>query len=229
MTQPPAVTTINVALVEDDAATRERFASAILGDPVLKLQHCSSYARDMLEWLHSNNADVLLTDLGLPDLPGVDIIRYCRQHHPATDIMVISMFEDEAHVMQSIEAGATGYLLKDSLSNEIASHIKQLHAGGAPMTPTIARLVLRRMHAAPIPSPAVSAGEHGLTERELQVLNHIARGFKYAEIAQIHGVSTHTVNSHIKNIYSKLSVQSRGEAVFEAARLGLIDSLRTAG
>ncbi|MFZ6758474.1 response regulator [Undibacterium sp. Ji50W] len=212
---------IGVVLVEDDLATAQRFSASIARSDHMQLLFVASTGRDMLNWLMNNRADVLLSDLGLPDISGIDVIRYCASHHPETDIMVISMFEDEQHVMASIEAGASGYLLKDALDDDIEKQILMLRAGGAPMTPLIARLVLRKFRK----EQTVVADEPpggALTPREMEVLNYISRGFKYAEVARLHEVSIHTVHAHIKNIYVKLAVHSKSEAVYEASRLGLL-------
>jgi DNA-binding NarL/FixJ family response regulator len=215
---------IRVAVLEDDPATRARFAAAIAQDGGLRLSAEFALGAEALAWLERHEPDVLLADLGLPDLPGLAVIAYCARRHPTADIMVISMHEDEQHVVRSLEAGASGYLLKDSLEGEITARIRELRAGGAPMSPVIARLVLKRLR------PAPSAGTGGEadgswvlpTPRELLVLTRIAQGFSYAEIAEIEGISRHTVHAHVKNVYAKLSVHSRTEAVFEASRLGLI-------
>ncbi|MGC3984758.1 MAG: response regulator transcription factor [Pseudorhodoferax sp.] len=217
---PPA--SITVVIVEDDPAAMQRFTSAIDAAPDMRVLRSFTNARDALAWLEHHGTDVLLADLGLPDLPGLLVIANCAQRHPMTDIMVITMYEDEAHVIRSLEAGASGYLLKDCVRDEIPERIRELRAGGAPMTPVIARQVLRRFRVAPasgqaVPVPAL------LTQREMTVLNHVARGFSYGEIARLEGVATTTVASHIRHIYEKLAVHSRSEAVFEAQQMGLLD------
>jgi len=218
---------LTVALVDDDAAMRERVQQALADSDEVELVGAFADARSALAFLEQRAPDVMLVDLGLPDLPGLAVITYCAQRHPGTDIMVLTVFEDAAHVLQSIKAGASGYLLKDSLNDEIVRHILQLRDGGAPMTPSIARQLLAHVRppstaeAAPCPSFV----EFKLTPAEKTVLNLIARGFKYAEIGKLNGVSVHTVHSHIKNIYAKLSVNSRSEAVFEASRLGLLEGV----
>jgi DNA-binding NarL/FixJ family response regulator len=220
---------LTVALVDDDAAMRERVAQAVAGSNEVELIGAFADARSALAFLAQRAPDVMLVDLGLPDLPGLAVITYCAQRHPGTDIMVLTVFEDAAHVLQSIKAGASGYLLKDSLNDEIVRHIRQLRDGGAPMTPSIARQLLAHvrppLEAEGAPGHAPSFLEFSLTPTEKTVLNLIARGFKYAEIGKLNGVSVHTVHSHIKNIYAKLSVNSRSEAVFEASRLGLLEGV----
>lgn len=222
MTGPSAATT-SVVIVEDDPASLQRFVQAVHAAPDMHVLQTFVNGRDALAWLEHHAPDVLLTDLGLPDLPGLAVIAYCAQRHVRCEIMVITMYEDEAHVLRSLEAGAGGYLLKDSASDEIPARIRELRAGGAPMTPVIARQVLRRFRLTPTagqsePAPTL------LTPREMAVLNHVARGFSHAEIAKLEGVAVSTIATHIRHIYEKLAVHSRSEAVFEAQQMGLIDT-----
>ncbi len=228
MTDAVSPAPIRVAILEDDGPTRNRFCAAVSGAEGMVLAADFEHGKDALAWLERNDVDVLLTDLGLPDVPGLAVIAYCARRHPKADIMVISMYEDENHVVRSLEAGASGYLLKDSLEDEITGRIRELRAGGAPMSPVIARLVLRRLRPRESQPPASASQPDGSwvqpTERELLILTRIAQGFSYAEIASLEGISRHTVHAHVKNIYSKLSVHSRTEAVFEASRLGLIEA-----
>ena len=137
--------------------------------------------------------------------------------------MVISVFGDEEHVLASIEAGATGYILKDSLPEEFVSLIAQLRAGGSPISPVIARQLLKRFQRKEqVAGPAPDPHEAGLTARESEVLALIAKGFSFGEIARLLEVSPHTINAHVKKIYQKLAVHSRGEAVYEAGKMGLL-------
>ncbi|MDQ7954772.1 MAG: response regulator transcription factor [Pseudomonadota bacterium] len=213
---------VRVVILEDDAETRTRLRVAVERDPTMQLVAEFSLAGDALGWLEKNDLDVLITDLGLPDLPGLAVIAYCANRHVRAEILVISMYEDEQHVIRSLEAGASGYLLKDSLNEEIAGRIREMRAGGAPMSPVIARLVLKRLRPVVQAAEEVDSSWVRPTARELLVLTRIAQGFSYAEIAKLEKISPHTVHAHIRNIYSKLAVHSRTEAVFEASRLGLI-------
>jgi DNA-binding NarL/FixJ family response regulator len=216
---------ISVAIVEDDEACRMRFETAVRKASDLHLSASFSDGRSALDWLDRNTPDVLLSDLGLPDLPGLAVITYYAQRHPSTAIMVITMYEDEQHVIRSLEAGASGYLLKDSVHGEICERIRELHEGGSPITPVIARLVLKRFHSPngttrPLPDNELVK----LTPKEMVVLNRIAQGFSYVEIGKLENISVNTVHTHIKRIYGKLSVRSRTEAVFEAQQMGLLDT-----
>jgi len=216
---------ISVAIVEDDPVCRARFADALSLAGRCRLSGVFDNGSSALAWLEQNEPDVLLTDLGLPDIPGLAVITYCAQRYPRCGIMVITMYEDEEHVVRSLEAGASGYLLKDSLRDEILQHVMELMAGGAPMTPAIARYLLKRFRPdAEVPARITPAPAAQLTQRELEMLGLLAKGFSYGEVARLSGISVHTVHAHIKHIYAKLQVNSRSEAVFEAMQLGLLDA-----
>ncbi|MES2974052.1 MAG: response regulator transcription factor [Pseudomonadota bacterium] len=221
-----------VMIVEDDPQMREFFAASVSRSAELTLVAEFGTLAEARAWLDdpSHGVDVLLTDLGLPDGSGLDVIRHAMRRHPACEALVISMFGDEDNVLSSIEAGALGYIHKDSAPEDIAHTILEMKAGASPISPMIARRVLSKYRAAAAldraaaPRPHLPSPEDAglLSGREQQVLELIARGFSYAEIARLQGVSVHTVQTHIKNLYSKLAVHSKNEAVFEATRLGLL-------
>lgn len=225
---------IHVALVEDDPGVRARLARVINADDSLKFVYAASSVTDILAWLADNAVDILLVDLGLPDGSGLEVIRRCRRTQPACAVLVVTVFGDERNMLQAFEAGAGGYILKDGTEADLASHVTQLHAGGAPMSPLIARQLLVRWqaNAAEARSEAAAAaqaaaagnadGRESLSPREAQVLDMVARGFTYAEVAQRMGLSLSTVRTHVRNIYGKLDVHNKTEAVFEARHLGLL-------
>ena len=219
---PP--TPVTVALVEDDPGTRSRFEAVIHAAPHLELAHSAARARDILAWLADHPVDVLLVDLGLPDGSGIDVIRECTRLQPACEVMVITMFGDEAHMMKAFGAGAKGYLLKDGTGEDLAAHIMNLRNGGSPMSPIIARKLLRNLGPEPAQPVRDTATGQPLSPKETEVLALVARGFSYGETAELLGVSVHTVHSHVRNIYGKLSVRSKTEAVYEARQLGLLRS-----
>ncbi len=223
MSQLAALHPIRVMIVEDDAVTRRALSLAIESSPELKLVAALESVKPSLEWLATGEVDVLLTDLGLPDGSGIEIIRACVRHLPKCDIMVITMSSDEDNVLACIEAGATGYVLKDAGRLDVVRSVLELRAGGSPISPIIARKVLARMRDAKKPDGA-NEGIHAvsLTKREAAILDLIARGDSYGDVAKMLSLSVGTVQTHIKNIYDKLSVHSRGEAVFEAHRRGLL-------
>lgn len=216
-----AATTVMV--VEDDPAFLNRFCRIVAQSPELSLLAAVGDLASARRAIERQAPDVLLTDLGLPDGSGIELIRETAARHPATDIMVISIFGDEEHVLASIEAGATGYILKDSLPEEFVSLIAQLRAGGSPISPVIARKLLKRFQPRKEAiEPARDPQAPGLTPRESEVLALIAKGFSFGEIARLLEVSPHTVTAHVKKIYQKLAVHSRGEAVYEAGKMGLL-------
>jgi DNA-binding NarL/FixJ family response regulator len=221
MRDTPATT---VALVEDDRATRERLAFSVRAQSSLELVAEYKNGTEALAGLAARAPDVLLVDLGLPDMSGLDLIRFAAERYPDCDILVISIFGDEANVLAALEAGARGYLLKGSLQHDIAFDIRDLRNGGSPLSPVIARQMLKRLRISRREAPARKSGEEEttLTAREGEILNAISRGFSYAETAQMLGLSIGTVHSFLKRIYRKLAVHSKTEAVFEANRLGLI-------
>jgi DNA-binding NarL/FixJ family response regulator len=220
MTQ--AATPVSVLLVEDDARFRDAFTRAIEQAPTLRLAGAAANASQGLALLRTARPDVLLIDLDLPDFPGVELIRHAAKHLPDCDVMVITVFGDERHVIESLEAGATGYLLKDSLPADFVEQIHVLRAGGSPISPTIARQLLTRFQSSARPEPPAPEGETRLSEREASVLNLVSKGYTHAEIATLLGVSPHTVLTYVKRIYQKLQVSSKAEALHEARTRGLM-------
>jgi DNA-binding NarL/FixJ family response regulator len=218
MNQLPVTDTANrirIVLVEDDARFRAAFAAAIDASSDLLLQAQAASLREGMALLAGPPADVLLVDLGLPDGSGVDLIKATRSAWPVCDIMVSSVFGDEAHVLRSIEAGAVGYLLKDSEPVSIVDQIRSLRAGGSPISPLIARQVLSRLR------PAAGPVDSILSARESEVLVYITKGFSYDDIVRLLQVSRPTVLTYVRRIYAKLQVNSKTEAVYEARKLGL--------
>jgi DNA-binding NarL/FixJ family response regulator len=222
-----------VLIVEDDADTRDFFLASMLGNSQLSVVASVGTVGAALAQLElpGQQFDVVLTDLGLPDGSGLDVIRSARRLHPACDVMVISMFGDEENVLASIEAGALGYIHKDASPADITVSILQMRAGASPISPMIARRVLARYVRLAEHAQTQHQGEVGvvpdadapaLSPRERQALELISRGFSYLDIARLEQISVHTVQSHIKNLYRKLAVSSKSEAVYEATRMGLL-------
>jgi DNA-binding NarL/FixJ family response regulator len=234
---------ILIIIVEDEPEFRRRFAQIIDNEPTMRLAGVAANKREAQALIDREEFDVMLIDLGLPDGSGIDLIRNVSQRKPDADIMVVTVFGDEQHVVASIEAGATGYILKDSTPADVISCIRLLRAGGSPVSPVVARSVLRairsRMGGA-TPGAAGAAGAPGtagpqgsptripsaennpLSARETEILQLLAKGMSFNEIGEILGISPHTVTAHIKKIYRKLAVHSRGEAVYEASQMGLL-------
>jgi DNA-binding NarL/FixJ family response regulator len=214
-----AASPIKVFLVEDDPEFARRLAGAIESQPDLELLGVATTASDALEALERVAADVYLVDLGLPDADGTVVIAAAHHRRPEADVVVVTVFGDDPHVVRSIETGATGYLLKDVAPEELVASLRELRRGGSPISPLIARRLLQRLRARPASDPEPP---RPLSPRETEVLQLVAKGFSFGEVARLLGTSEQTIPSHVKNIYRKLAVHSRSEAVYEASRLGII-------
>lgn len=208
-----------ILVVEDDPALRDRFVTIVTSCPDFELVAAVGTCAEARQAL-KRRVDVLLCDLGLPDGDGADLVREARRISPKLDAMVVTVFGDDAHVMRSLEAGATGYLLKDSLPEDFIATIVLLRDGGSPIHPTVARRLLHRFSS--VSRARVEGARVALSDREREVLGLVSKGYRVPEIAGLLAISHHTVSSHIKNIYTKLEVSSRGEAVYEASRRRLI-------
>jgi DNA-binding NarL/FixJ family response regulator len=211
-----------IMIVEDDATFLNRFCKIVTEEARFELFAAVRDGASARDSLARGAPDVLLIDLGLPDISGIEIIRETALRYPDTDILVVTVFGDEEHVLASIEAGATGYLLKDSLPDEFVEVINELRAGGSPISPVIARQLLKRLRPAEVGPAREVPDNHKLSPRETEILSLIAKGFSFAEIARLLEISPHTVTTYVKKIYQKLAVHSRGEAVYEASKMGLI-------
>ena len=221
--------TFSVLIVEDQARFRDAFVhslSSVSDIELLGIAPDLPQGRRMFDQLLP---DVLLVDLDLSGGSGIELIRHAAQTRPQCEVMVISVFGDEQHVLTSIEAGATGYLLKDSLALDLPGQLRSLRAGGSPISPVIARRLLLRLapaasHLSTVPPDSTPAPLDeevvALSEQESRVLHLAAKGFTFDEIANFMQVSPHTVMTYVKRVYRKLHVRSKVEAIYEARRLG---------
>ena len=222
--------TVSVLVVEDEPGFLQRFCDAIAAEPVLRLCGAGTTVVGACALLDTLSPDVVLVDLGLPDGNGVDVIRHAMAGGAKRDVLVVTMFGDDGNVIESIRAGATGYLLKDAMPKDIAGSILQVHAGRlahqpgdrAPRAAELPRRQERRPSSATVPSTEVSARPSVLSERETQILRLVAKGLNFKEVGGILAISPNTVITHVKRIYQKLAVHSRGEAVYEANQMGLL-------
>lgn len=221
---------IAVAVLEDETHVRKMFESAITADPGLQLAFSAQTVAQAKAMAQTHAAQVYLVDLGLPDADGREFIRWVTENQPGASAMVVTVFGDDEHIVSSFAAGAVGYLLKDASADEIALHIAEVVSGGSPISPSVARRMLQHFRApqampasnagAPTPEPAPSG--QALSAREHEVLCLIEKGLTYEEIAQLLGITWHTVTGYLRRVYRKLEVKSRGEAVFEARQRGLL-------
>lgn len=227
MQQLPQGSPIGVALVEDDVDFQNALTEAIEAAPDMVLLNVAGTRELGLQMLRDVQVDVLLVDLGLPDGSGIDVIRAAHEQRPGCNIMVSTTFGDEMHVIQSLEAGAAGYLLKDSTPERMVQEIRSLHGGGSPISPLIARQILMRFRrdgaSAVAPEQAAGKSRTALSAREMEVLGFITKGFTADEIAALMTVSRHTVLTFIRRIYAKLEVNSKIEAIHEARNQGLLE------
>lgn len=222
---------LRVLIVDDDPSVLQPFAAAVEAADDMQVVGQAATLAAGLHLLRNIRPDVLLVDLGLPDGDGTALIAEAARALPDCEAMVVTVFGDEAHVLAAIEAGATGYLLKDAAPAEIVEQLRVLKAGGSPISAVIARQMLRRSAAwaqsqrsgAKADAEPGDPGEAALSPREREVLQFCAKGYSYEEVAALMAVSRHTVTTFVKRIYRKLQVHSRTEAVYEGRKRGWVD------
>jgi len=212
------VADIHVALIEDEPRTREALRTLIGRTPGFSVVGAYPSMEAALDGFETAHADVILVDIGLPGMSGIQGVPRLRAEHPRIQVLMLTVFADNDHVFEAICAGATGYLLKDTPHDKLIGAIRELHAGGAPMSGDIARKVVAMFQRfAPARRDAAA-----LSERELEVLRLLADGHMYKTAADALGISQDTVRFHVRNIYEKLHVHSKSEAVLKAFRSGLL-------
>jgi len=214
MSQAP----ITVAIVEDQPALREGLALLIGGTRGFACTGSYGTMEDGLRGLEHAAPDVLLCDIGLPGMSGIEGVRRATARDPKLHILMLTVYADNEHVFEAICAGAHGYLLKDTPPERLVEAIRELAAGGAPMSPEIARKVVSMFQRVAPPR----ASEHRLTEREMEVLQALADGHSYKTAARALSLSIDTIRFHVRGIYAKLHVHSKSEAVLLALRKGLV-------
>ena len=215
-------------LIEDDTTVRDFVLRTLEARPEWKLvgysgslTHAQAHAADAA-------ANVYLVDLGLPDGRGEDILKSLSKSNPGSELLVFTVFGDETRLIDAIEAGATGYVLKGCTPEELISAIEQIQEGGAPISSLLARLLLKRLRSVQDSLPPVQSSDLAtdagviLSERETDVLKLVAQGYVNKEIARKLDISGHTVGSHIKNLYRKLAVHTRVQVVRIAQERGLV-------
>ena len=208
-----------IAIVEDDPVVREHFIEIASDEDGLDLAGVASNLAKAREIL-AQKPDLLLLDIGLPDGSGLDFIPEVRELSD-TKILIVTSFGDRETVVTAIRSGADGYLLKDSSVSQILDGIEATLNGGAPVSAAAAVYLLDRLRKEKVPSvEQVESEDAGLTPREVELLELFAKGESYKEAARSLGISPLTVGNHVKSIYRKLAVHSRGEAVYEAMKTG---------
>ena len=208
-------------LIEDHADSRRVLARVLNRTSTLVCPCTFASCEEALAALRSTPApDVVLLDIGLPGMNGIEGIPHLKALAPGTHIIILTVFDDQDKVFRAICAGASGYLLKNADEEAIASAVREVMEGGAPVNPRIARLVLNMFATRAAPSKK----EYGLTSREQEVLELIVHGLLKKEIADRLNLSYHTVDNHLRNIYSKLQVHTRSSAVAKAVSEHLLST-----
>jgi len=213
MTEP-----IRVLLVEDQRRTREGLVALINGSPGMQVIGQYGSGEEALLRAASDQPDVILTDLGLPGMSGIELVGRLHELLPRTPILVLTVHGEDRHVFDALCTGACGYLLKDVEPARLLTSIREMHAGGAPMSPEVARRVVLMFQKFAAPK----ADQHNLSAREMDVLQLLAEGHSYKICADRLSVSLDTIRFHVRNIYERLHVHSRSEAVVKAMKSGWI-------
>jgi DNA-binding NarL/FixJ family response regulator len=236
---------IRVLVVEDQPKILKNQLKLLAAYPEIDIVGTAVSGEAALEEVELCKPEVLLLDLGLPQMSGIDVTRHVKAKHPQIEILIFTIFDEEDKVLEAIKAGASGYLLKGAEADKIVESIKEVKSGGSVIQPSLARSLLRHFRApmegsAPPPKEGAAAGdvpkgeagagepgrqvEHrrALTERELEILQIIAKGLSNNEAAKVLSLSKATIRTHLEHIYQKLDVTNRVEAVTEGIRQGII-------
>jgi len=208
---------LSVVVYEDNDLLRESIVSMISLNKQFQIGGAFSNVLKVEEQIKSIEPDIILMDIDMPGSTGIDAVAKIRKAGWQTPIMMLTVFDDNQHVFDAICAGASGYLLKKHLSAKLYDSIEELRTGGAPMSPSIARMVVSSMH-----KKTTQLNPYGLTARETDVLTSLSKGNSYKLIASEFNISIDTVRTHIKNVYEKLQVHSQAEAVAKAINEKLI-------
>ncbi|HTG00754.1 MAG TPA: response regulator transcription factor [Nitrospirota bacterium] len=208
---------MRLVIIEDDPLLLENLTLLLRGEEGITVAGSYRSAEDALHSLKDVAPDVMLTDLGLPGMSGVDLIKKAKQEMPSIEIMAHTVFEDRDKVFAAIKAGASGYILKGSTPREIIESIHSLYKGGAPMSPKIARKLIYEFQGA-----TGTGAQFLLTQRETEIVKLVEDGLTYKEIGEALKISTHTVHTHIKNMYEKLQAKDRNDAIIKARKKGII-------
>jgi two-component system NarL family response regulator len=207
---------MRLVIIEDDPLLLENLTLLLRGEEGITVSGSYRSAEDAMKALKNASPEVMLTDLGLPGMSGVELIKKAKEDMPSLEIMAHTVFEDRERVFSAIKAGASGYILKGSTPREIIESIHSLYKGGAPMSPKIARKIIHEFQ------DDVTGEQFLLTQRETEVVKRVEEGLTYKEIGERLSISTHTVHTHIKNIYEKLQAKDRNDAINKARKKGII-------
>jgi len=210
--------TIRVAIVEDRREIRDGLATIISGTPGFRCTGAYRSMEEALDSIDGNLPDVVLNDIGLPGMSGIDGIRILKQRHPALLVLMLTIYDDDDRIFEALCAGASGYLLKKTPPARLLELLREAVAGGAPMSPEVARRVVALFRTFRPPDNTTC----GLTPHEIRLLRLFVEGHNYKTAAAELGVTVHTISFHLRSIYEKLQVHSKSEAVVKALRNRLV-------
>jgi len=205
---------IPIAIVEDNKELRRSLEQLFNKTGIFKCVVSLGNLQNVVSEFHKSLPDIVLMDIGLPDISGIEGVRTVKNNFPDIQVLMFTVFEDDEKIFEAIRAGASGYLLKKTPAEDIIDAVKQLHEGGAPMSPVIARKVLGSFHAA----SGNALDPYDLTTREKDVLFSLSDGLSYKKIADKYFISISTIRTHIVSIYQKLHVHSRAQAVAKVTK-----------
>ncbi len=219
---------IRVVVCEDQPQILKNQMKILQDSPEVEVIGTALSGEAALELLETRQPDVLLQDLGLPRMSGIEVTREVKRKWPGVEVLIFTIFDEEEKVIDAVKAGASGYLLKGASSERLLEAIREVKAGGSIIQPSLARRLLRHFNVAETdakPPPALREEPplRPLTEREIEILRLIAKGLSNKEAAGVLGLSRATVRTHLEHIYEKLEVTNRVEAVTEGLRKGLIE------
>ncbi len=203
---------IHIAIVEDEHEIRQTLSLILDGSKGFTCRYAFPDAESALASIGNLPVDVVLMDIDLPGISGIDATRKLKKENPKVDFIMLTVKSDDDSIFESLCAGASGYLLKDTDPTDLLQHIREVHEGGSPMSGPIARRIINSFRVI----------ENPLSDRETEVVKMLAKGLNYKEIAEALYVSPNTIKSHIKNVYSKLHVSNRAEAIYKAIKQRLI-------
>lgn len=214
---------VRVLICDDQTVVREGLAAILSTDDEIEVIGLARNGEEALALAAADPPDVVLMDLNMPVLNGVQATRRLHLGHPAVRVLVLTTYADDAWVMDAIRAGAAGYLLKDTRRDDLVAAVKGTAAGKSFLDPAVAGTLMRQVVAEPAPRPVAEAPAEALTERELDVLRLLAQGYSNPEIAQRVHLASGTVRNYVSTILQKLGVEDRTQAAVVALQRGLID------
>lgn len=207
---------IKIGIIEDNAYMREGWETFLNHEDDLDVIGSYNSCEEAFESSAINRVDLMIMDIGLPGMSGIEGVKYMREHHSDVPIIMATIHDDDDHIFDALKAGAVGYLMKKVTPDELVQAVRDAHQGGAPITPNIARKVISTFQQA-------ADLEESLSEREIQILKQLATGRSYAAIGKEIYLSVDGVRHHIRNIYQKLEVHSRSEAIAKGINKNLIN------